>query len=121
MEVLLMNLTTMVVFGAFAGAGLAFRKRPDAHKRCMMLATIALLPAAIGRAAITLLGVFHPALLVGSITFFVLAMAIHDRRSGKHVHPVTLWGGLILVSSFPARMALAKTGLWLTAAAWFIH
>jgi hypothetical protein len=120
-EVLLMNLAAMLLFAVFAAAGFAFRARPDAHKRFMMLATIGLLPAAIGRAAITLLGVFHPALLVGSIAFFVLAMAIHDRRTGKHVHPVTLWGGLMLIVSFPARMAVAKTDLWLSAAAWLIH
>ena len=120
MEVLLMNLATMLLFAVFAAAGLAFRGRPDAHKRFMMLATIGLLPAAIGRAAITLLGVFHPALFFGSIAVFVLGMAIHDRRSAGHVHPATLWGGLILIASFPARMALAKTGLWLTAAAWLI-
>jgi len=53
----------------------------------MVLATIGLLPAAIGRAAITILGVFHPALLVGTTAFFVVAMAIYDRRSGGRVHP----------------------------------
>jgi hypothetical protein len=87
----------------------------------MVLATTVLLPAAIGRAAITILGLFHPALPLGTVAFFVLAMAIHDRRSSNHVHPVTLWGGLILIVSFPARMALAKTDLWLSAAAWLIR
>jgi hypothetical protein len=120
-EMLLGNLVTMLFFGVFAGAGLASRRRPDAHKRFMVLATIGLLPAAIGRALITILGVFHPALPLGSVAFFVVAMAIHDRRSATHVHPVTLWGGLILIVSFPVRMAVAKTGLWLTAAAWLIH
>ena len=121
MEMLLNNLATMLLFGVFVAAGVAMRRRPDAHKRLMVLATIELLPAAIGRAAITILGVFHPALLVGTTAFFVVAMAIYDRRSGGRVHPVTLWAGLALVLSFPTRLVLAKTDLWQTFATWLIR
>lgn len=121
MEMLLNNLTTMVLFGVFTGAGLAMRRRPDAHKRFMVLATIGLLPAAIGRAVITLFGVFHPALLLGSTAVFVLAMAIHERRQRGRVHPVTLWFGLALLLSFPTRLLLAKTDLWQTFATWLIQ
>jgi hypothetical protein len=118
---LLNNLAAMLLFGVFAGAGIACRRLPDAHKRFMALATIVLLPAAIGRAVITILGVFHPALLFGSTALFVVAIAIYDRRSRGRVHPVTLWGGLTLILSFPGRVALAKTHLWLSAAAWLIR
>jgi hypothetical protein len=114
---LLNNLATMLLFGVFAVAGLAMRRRPDAHKRFMMLATIGLLPAAIGRAAITLVGVFHPALLAGSIVVFVLTMASYDHRSLGRLHPVTLWAGSTLVLSFPIRLALAHTALWQAVAA----
>lgn len=120
-ELLFSNLVTMLFFGVFAGAGLASRRRPDAHKRFMVLATIMLLPAAIGRALITIFGVFHPALPLGTTALFVLAIVIYDRRSRGRVHPVTLWGGLALLLSFPGRVALAKTDLWLSAAAWLIR
>ncbi len=120
-EMLLNNLATMLLFGVFVAAGVAVRRRPDAHKRLMVLATIGLLPAAIGRAAITILGVFHPALLLGTTAFFVVAMAIHDRRSRRRVHPVTLWAGSALILSFPIRLALAKTHLWQMFATWLIH
>lgn len=119
-EMLLNNLATMLVFGVFAAAGFAWRRRPEAHKRFMALATIVLLPAAIGRAVITLVGVFHPALLLGSTAMFVLAIGIHDRRSRGRVHPVTLWGGLALLLSFPGRVAMARTDLWQHVAAWLI-
>jgi hypothetical protein len=110
-EMLLNNLATMLLFGVFAAAGLAMRRRPDAHRRLMMLATIGLLPAAIGRAAITFLGVFHPTLLVGSIVLFVLTMGLYDHRIRGRLHPVTLWAGLTLILSFPIRLALAHTAL----------
>lgn len=120
-EMLLNNLATMLLFGVFAAAGLATRRRPDAHKRFMMLATIGLLPAAIGRAAITILGVFHPTLLLVSTVLLVLVLAISDRRSGGRLHPVTLWAGLTLVLSFPTRVALAHTALWHAVATWLTN
>lgn len=120
-EMLFSNVVSMLFFGVFAGAGLVFRRNPNAHKRFMVLATIVLLPAAIGRALITILGVFHPALPLASTALLVLAMAIYDRRSRGRIHPVTLWAGLALLLSFPARLALAKTDLWHMVATWVIH
>jgi hypothetical protein len=120
LEMMFGNLAAMLLFGVFAGAGLAWRRRSEAHKRLMALATIVLLPPAIGRATITLFGYFNPALFFVSTGLLVLAIAIHDRRSRGRVHPVTLWGGLALMLSFPLRLALGRTGLWLNFAAWAI-
>ena len=69
-EAMIVPLTTMLLFGVFAGAGLAWRRRPDVHKRFMALATIAMLPAAIGRAMGWLFGGGHPALFFGAVGFF---------------------------------------------------
>jgi hypothetical protein len=117
LEAMVVPLVTMLLFGVFAGAGLAYRTRPDVHKRFMLLATIAMLPAAIGRAMGRLFGAGHPALFFGAVAFFLLAIVIYDRRKLGRVHPVTFWGGLALMLSFPARLALGKTDLWLTFAA----
>ena len=121
LEGMIVPLTTMLLFGVFAGAGLAWRRWPDVHKRFMALATIAMLPAAIGRAMGWLFGGAHPALFFGAVGFFVLAIVVYDRRRLGRVHPVTLWGGLALMLSFPARLALGKTDLWLGFAAWLIR
>jgi len=121
LEAMVVPLTTMLLFGIFAGAGLACRTRPDVHRRFMLLATIAMLPAAIGRAIGRLLGAVHPALFFGAVMFFLLPIVIHDRRNLGRVHPVTLWAGLALILSFPARLALGKTDLWLTFAAWLVR
>jgi len=118
LEAMVVPLTTMLLFGVFAGAGLACRRRSDVHKRFMLLATIAMLPAAIGRAMSRLFGVNRPALFFGAVIFFLLAIVIYDRRRLGRVHPVTLWGGLALMLSFPARLALGKTELWLAFASW---
>lgn len=121
LEAMVIPLTTLLLFSVFAGAGLIYRRRPDTHKRLMALATIAMLPPAIGRATITLLGVANPALFFGATGLFVVAVVVYDRRSRGRVHPVTLWGGLALMLSFPGRLALGKTELWMTFAAWLIR
>jgi hypothetical protein len=121
LEAMIVPLTTMLLFGVFAGAGLAWRRRPDVHKRFMALATIAILPPAIGRAMGWLFGGGRPALFFGAVGFFLLAIVAYDRRRLGRVHPVTLWGGLALMLSFPARLALGKTDFWLTFAAWLIR
>jgi hypothetical protein len=118
LEAMIVPLTTMLLFGVFAGAGLAWRRSPDVHKRFMALATIAMLPAAIGRAMGWLFGGGRPALFFGAVGFFILAIVVYDRRRLGRVHPVTLWGGLALMLSFPARLAIGKTDLWLSFAAW---
>lgn len=51
-----------------------------------------------------LFGVAQPALFFGPIVFFVLAIVIYDRGRLGRAHPVTLWGGLALMLSFPTRL-----------------
>lgn len=121
LEAIVIPLMTLLLFAVFAGAGLAYRHTRDTHKRFMMLATIAILPPAIGRATITVLGVANPALFFGTTGLFVVAMVLYDRRSRGRVHPVTLWGGVALMLSFPGRLAIAKTDFWQNFAAWLIR
>jgi hypothetical protein len=87
----------------------------------MALATIAMLPPAIGRATITLFDSANPALFFGGPCLFVLALGIYDRQRRGRVYSVTLWGGLALMLSFPGRLALGKTEPWLDVAAWLIQ
>jgi hypothetical protein len=109
---------SVVLFSVFVAFGLVYRRLPDVHKRLMALGAIAMLPPALGRAIATLTGVAHPALFFGSTILFVAAIAVHDLRARGRVHPVTLWGGLLLIASFPLRLAVGNSGLWLEFATW---
>jgi hypothetical protein len=40
-------------------------------------------------------------------------MMVWDWRTLGRLHPVTLWGELLLLLSLPARAAFAQTGAWL--------
>lgn len=115
LQFLAIPLFEMVLFPTFVGLALAQRHRSQSHKRWMLLATLSMIGAAIARWPIELglLGQF------GIVTFlFILALAIWDFRSQRRLHPVTLWGGLILMISIPLRMMVSGTEEWLVFAQW---
>lgn len=107
--------------GFTAGAGLPCRRRPQTHKRLMMLATTAMLPAEIGRESGALFGETSPRLVFGAVSVFIIAMILYDRRTLGRIHAVMLWGGLALVLSFPTRIAFGKTAIWLRFAKWLVY
>lgn len=110
-------LTDILVFTSLVGAGLYFRRRGDTHKRLMLLATIALLPAAIARLPFELLKAGPPAFF-GLTDLFVAACVVYDLAARGRVHPATLWGGLVVVASQPLRLMVASTSAWLAVANW---
>jgi hypothetical protein len=94
----LFPLAGFVVFGVLVAAGVWYRHRPDIHKRLMLLALTPLVTESINHLIGHLAGRL-PALqgvMVGPLgsllTILVLsASAIHDRRSERRVHPVSVW------------------------------
>jgi hypothetical protein len=115
---LVVPLVALMLFAVFVVAGVRARRDPQSHKRLMLLATIALLPPAIARWA-TQLGLGPPVVLAIA-TLFLLPIVIRDLRTRGRLHPVTLWGGLLLVISVPLRLALARTDGWLAVSDWLV-
>ena len=109
---LIVPLSSIGLFALFVVAGITARRTPQSHKRLMLLATIALLPPAIARWVI-LLGLGPQVVLVVS-TLFLLPLVAWDLKARRRLHPVTLWGGLLLVASGPLRLMLSQTAGWLT-------
>jgi FtsH-binding integral membrane protein len=107
---LVVPLAAIGLFVLMTAAALVFRRDPQRHKRFMLLGTIALLPPAIARWAV-LLGV-GPLLILAVSMLFIVPMAVWDWRTRHRLHPVTLWGGLLLLLSGPARLAFAQTDVW---------
>ena len=109
----------MVLFGAFVALAIAARTRPQSHKRWMVLATTNLLTAAVGRFP-WLPSTLHPMVFFGLTDVFVVALALWDLKSRRRLHPVTLWGGLLMIAMQPLRVPLAKTAGWLAFATWAV-
>lgn len=113
-------LTDMFVFAVLVTAGLLFRRKPEVHKRLMLVATIGLLSAAIARWPLAIMQ-------KGPVAFFVvtdlylLAGIGYDLAARRRIHPAYLWGGLLLVVSQPLRLAISHTDTWLAFTARLVH
>lgn len=83
-----------VAFVGLAAAALALRRRPAVHKRLMMLASLMLLSAAIGRIfQWPALAVIPPAAGFFATLVVLLALpAVRDRVAEGRIHPTWKWG-----------------------------
>jgi hypothetical protein len=106
----------LVVFSALVGAGLWLRRRSEAHRRLMLLATISLLSPAIGRLPWVVTA--GPLVFFGLNDLFLIACLLYDHRARGRVHPAFAWGALFLVASQPLRLAIGNTETWLALAKW---
>jgi hypothetical protein len=93
------NLSSLLGFAGFVAAAIVLRRRPAAHKRLMLLASISLTPAALVRiGALPVLQVLDSqAINVIAFAFLallalLLSLIIHDVVSRGHLHRVTVWG-----------------------------
>ncbi len=117
---LVIPLCDMLVFGSLIGAAFYFRRRPDVHKRLMLLATISILAAAIARLPFSFLKFGAPAFF-GLTDLFIVACFLYDLGSHRRIHPATIWAGLVIVASQPLRLMIGGTHAWLVFATWLTH
>jgi hypothetical protein len=108
---LLVPLVSVGLFAVFFVLAIRARRDAQRHKRLMLLATLAMLPPAIARLLI-LFGLPVPAVVVAA-TLFVVPLVAWDWKTRGRLHPVTLWGALVLVLSLPIRFAILQTDAWL--------
>src|SRR6266511_2189566 len=117
---LVIPLGDMFVFASLIGVGFYFRRRPDVHKRLMMLATISILAAAIARLPLAIMQAGPPAFF-GLTDAFIVACVAYDLVTLKRIHRATAFAGLFIVASQPLRLMLGGTHAWLTFATWSTH
>ncbi len=117
---LVIPLGDIFVFAVLVGAGFYYRRRPDVHKRLMMLATISILAAAIARLPFAIMQAGPPAFF-GFTDVFVVACVLYDLITLKRIHRATLVAGLFIIASQPLRLILGGTHLWLAFAGWLTH
>ena len=108
----------LLVFGILIGAAFYFRKRVDIHKRLMLIATIALLPAAVARLPIGFIETGGPFIFFGLADLFLVPLLIFDFVRRGRPHRATVLGAALLVISHPLRMVIGMTHAWLVFATW---
>ena len=118
---LVVPLGDMLVFPILVGAGLYFRRRPDVHKRLMLLATISILAAAIARLPFGFIQQAGPLAFFGLTDAFVVFCVLYDLITLRRIHRASALAGLFIIASHPLRMMLGRTQAWLSFAGWLTH
>lgn len=108
------TLTSLSIFVAFVVFGIAMRRRPDWHKRLMMLAAVTVLWPAFFRFRHLMPWVPRPdiwlALVLADLPILVAGM--RDRLLYGRVHPVWAIFGTLLIVEQTIELMLFETGFW---------
>jgi hypothetical protein len=104
--------SALLAFGVLAAWSYSVRRKPDQHKRLILLATVPLLDAAIGRFPQTLGIANSPLSQVLLICIFPVALVIFDLISRRKVQRVTWVAFLFLLIIWLTRIPLAQTAPW---------
>ena len=111
----------MLIFLILVGAAFYFRRRADTHKRLMLMATIAILPAAVARLPFAFIQQYGPLAFFGLSDLFIVPCLAYDVITRGHPHRATVLGGTLIVISHPLRLIIGNTHAWLSFATWLTH
>lgn len=114
---LAMDFGTSLMFLLLVAIALYLRRRPDFHKRVMVLACCSILLPAIGRIPHVwdTVGFWG---LVAVTEVPPLACILYDTIKHRRLHPAFAWGGAAVLASFPAFMLIGVTDAWLRFTIW---
>jgi hypothetical protein len=108
----------MLVFAILIGAGFYYRRKPDVHKRLILLATIGILPAAVARLPFDFIEHGGPLAFFGLSDLFIIPCLIYDLATRGRPHRATVLAGALIVASHPLRMIVGGTHVWIAFAGW---
>lgn len=120
-------ISAIVMFAALVAVAIAKVKRPETHKRLMLLATISIIQAPLDRIFFALQAGIGPGLRPGSVPppppqatipaglitiALILAAVIYDWRTRGRPHVVYLVGGAIVAAAIFLRVPLSDAPAW---------
>jgi hypothetical protein len=109
------NFFTLVMFAAFVSLAVVFRKRPEAHKRLMLLASMSIVGPALARLPRwpIFAGGFEAGrnyAIAGLLTMFALLLT-YDVVTRKKPHPASWIGMVLILASLAGAVFLGITGI----------
>lgn len=128
--------TAILLFAGLVIAAIVNVKRPEWHKRLMLIATASILQAAVARVFFVLTraspNLISPAdappatvalsIVPGVIVdLLIVAGMVYDWRTRGRVHPAYLVGGTLVVALQFLRVPLSETAAWQGFIDWLIH
>ena len=114
-------LSGIAFFAAVFALAIANIRRPEVHKRLMLLAGISILDAAVARWFLTFLAPPGPpgpppvpvTIAPAFVAYLLLVIAmVQDRRTTGRVHPVYICGGIALLAVKVLNWPVSTTSAW---------
>jgi hypothetical protein len=103
------ELADLAMFGILSGAAMVLRDKPEFHKRWVIMGSLGLLGAAIGR--IHEISAFGLYIFVGLIA----SVAVFDILSRRAIHGATLTGAAFLLAMNLTQEPIGNTQAWISA------
>ena len=110
----------LVMFVILFSAAVYYRKKAADHKRLMLLTMINFLPPAIARFPIPGWMSLGPIVFFGIPTLLLIFALTYDRLQYGKFNRVFVYGALLLIASYPFRLAIMGTDAWMAFANWVI-
>lgn len=117
---LVMPIGEVVVFTALFTAAVLLRKRPDYHKRLMVLATLAMLTPAMARLPFDFVRSGGPLAFFALTDLVILSCIAFDTVRNRRLHPVFIAGFIVVVAGQLGRLAFSQTAAWNGIARWLV-
>jgi len=105
-------LTDMLLFAVFIYFSYRLRTDSPAHKRLIILATLAILDAAIARWPLAYIRAGNHVLTDLTLYAFIFLLIGYDLWSTHKVHRATIWGSLAIIVVQQIRVPIGLTPLW---------
>ena len=107
----MLSIQDMFLFPTLVYFAFRARSNPPEHKRFILLATIAIIPAAIARWPFDFVHRKPPIAYAISYVFLLLLIA-YDLWSDRKIHRSTLWAGLLIIVTHAVSAPIAQTAAW---------
>ncbi|HEY0740667.1 MAG TPA: hypothetical protein VGD40_04360 [Chryseosolibacter sp.] len=118
-QFLIVPMTDMLLFTTYFVAVLVKMKDSESHKRLIILMTLSVIPAAVGRIT-GIFGISNFFLILFIQHGILFAGIINDLVKRKRIHLVYVWGGLLLLAVHFTRFPLGASEWWSNVANWLV-
>jgi hypothetical protein len=112
-------ISDIIVFATLAGAAIVYRRESGTHKRLMLLATLAILDAAVQRWPLHFIQTTKWGYYI-VIDAIVLAVVAYDTILHRRLARSYAWGGMLLIGSHIVRELIGHTSAWQSVARIFV-
>ena len=88
------------------------RRRPDAHKRLILIATAGLVAAAFGRFPWSRIGLPPAAGAVTGLGILLLILSLYDLISIRRIHRSTMWAAPLTFAAVALSVPIGMSSAW---------